>query len=427
MTKALLSKAFKYHKNTLHADDTSLQDIAETYGTPCYVYSASQVLTNYRAYENALGSVMSRAAFTICYACKANGNQAILSLLAKAGAGADIVSAGEMARALKAGIKPDKIVFSGVGKTEAEIDLALKSGLRQINAESEPELALISKIAKRRKVMVDVALRINPNVDAKTHAKITTGKKENKFGIDIDLAPALFKRARKLPNIRLSGVAVHIGSQLTSLAPFKRAYTRLAQLVVSLRKAGHDISRVDLGGGIGITYRHETPPDLYMYALMVRDIFAPLNVHLYFEPGRAILGNAGVLLTRVVQIKQGTAKRFVIVDAAMNDLLRPALYDAYHAIAPVKHKAGKAQLCDVVGPVCETGDTFLKDEKLPSLAAGDLVAMLNAGAYGSVMASTYNARPLAGEVLVSGNKHSRIRRAQSVDDLIKQDIVPAWI
>lgn len=418
---------FAYRGQQLFAEDTALADIAKTYGTPCYVYSASRMRDNFQRYDQALARVLGRGAYTICYACKANSNQAVLELLRREGAGADIVSVGEMQRALAAGIDPAKIIFSGVGKTAADIDAALKAGVLHINIESEPELDLIAAVAKKRRVTVQVAVRVNPNVDARTHAKITTGKKENKFGIDIAAVPALFRRAGKMPHVALSGVAVHIGSQLTSLAPFKRAYQRLAQLVKRLRADGHDITRVDLGGGIGISYRGETPPDLNLYALMVRDIFGDMGVKIYLEPGRSIVGDAGVLLSQVVQIKQGEAKTFAIIDAGMNDLLRPALYDAYHGLTPVAKKSGRKQAYDVVGPVCESSDKFLTSEPLPPLAVGDFVVLRDAGAYGAVMGSAYNTRPLAGEVLVDGKKHARIRRQQSVEDLIAQDIVPKWL
>lgn len=423
----MIPTTFTYRNRALFVEDVSLATLAKTYGTPLYVYSAAQVRANYRAYNDALNRALGKDRFTICYACKANGNQAVLALLQREGAGADIVSGGEMQRALAAGIPADKIIFSGVGKTAEDIDAALAAGVVHINVEAEGEIALIAQIAKKRRVTAQIAVRVNPNVDAKTHAKITTGKKENKFGIDIDEVPALFARARKHSHVQMNGVAVHIGSQLTSLAPFKRAYQRLATLIVALRKKGHDITRVDLGGGIGISYKDETPPDLNLYALMVRDIFEPLGVHLCLEPGRSIVGNAGVLLSRVVQLKPGHGKTFAIIDAGMNDLLRPALYDAYHGILPVQQTSGRKKLYDVVGPVCETSDTFLTGEQLAPLAVDDLVVLRNAGAYGAVMGSTYNARPLAGEVLVDGKNHARIRTQQSVQDLIKQDIVPKWV
>lgn len=415
-----------YKKNDLYMEDVALADVADQYGTPLYCYSAAQITRNYQAYHDAFAQVADAGSVTICYATKANSNVAVLKLLGSLGAGADIVSGGEMARALAAGIPPGKIVFSGVGKSETELEDAIRKNIFQINVESEEELALINAIATRRKKTVAVSIRVNPNVDAKTHAKITTGKKENKFGIDIDRAPALYKRAKAMKGINALGVAVHIGSQLTSLAPFKRAYQRVATLVELLRKQGHTISRVDLGGGIGITYKDEVPPDLTFYALMVRDIIMPLNVHVVLEPGRAIVGNAGVLLSRVRHVKHGTGKKFLILDAAMNDLMRPSLYDAYHAVLPLKKGRGST-VYDVVGPVCETGDTFLTNEKLPPMKDGDLVAIMTSGAYGAVMSSNYNTRPLAPEVLVHGKKTDLIRRVQTVEDLIRNDIIPAWI
>lgn len=417
------SQNLHYKKNAFFIEDVELARVADTFGTPTYCYSARQITQNYDAYRMALASVTDEKNFTICYACKANSNLAVLRLLQRLGAGADIVSGGELARARKAGIAPKKIVYSGVGKSAEELKTAISMGLFQINVESEHELELISKIATALKKTVDVAIRVNPNVDAKTHAKITTGRKENKFGIDIEKAPALYRRARKMKGIAPVGVAVHIGSQLTSLAPFKRAYARVADLVKTLRKQGCAISRIDLGGGIGITYKDETPPDLYLYALLVRDIILPLGVHVIIEPGRSIVGNAGVLLSRVVNVKQGAGKKFLIIDAAMNDLMRPALYGAYHAVRPCK-KAQGALRYDVVGPVCETGDTFLTDAALPKLKAGDLVALMAGGAYGAAMSSNYNTRPLPAEVLVQGNRSALVRRRQTVEELMKNDIIP---
>lgn len=415
-----------YKKNALFMEGVALEKIVAAYGTPVYCYSATQIESNYNAYRRALARVMPEEQFTICYACKANSNLAVLRLLQKLGAGADIVSGGELYRARKAGIPAAKTVFSGVGKTDDEIEAAVKAGLFQVNVESAHELETISRIARKHRKTVRVALRVNPNVDAKTHAKITTGKKENKFGVDIRHAPALFDRARRLPNLEPVGVAMHIGSQLTSLAPFGRAYMRIAELVRLLRRQGHEISRVDLGGGIGITYKDEMPPDLSLYALLIRDIILPLDVHVVIEPGRSIVGNAGVLLSRTVQVKEGRDKKFLIIDAAMNDLLRPSLYGAYHEIVPLRKTAGKA-IYDVVGPVCETGDTFLKDERLPNLKAGDLVSIMTSGAYGAVMSSNYNTRPLAPEVLVKGNRFALVRAVQSVADLVRNDRIPDWV
>lgn len=415
-----------YTRNALHMEGVALDKIAATFGTPVYCYSAAQITHNFNAYRDAFARVTDLKNLTICYACKANGNLAVMRLLGSLGAGADIVSGGELARALAAKIPAKKIVFSGVGKSVEELETAIKKGIFQINVESEKELVLIDKLSTKLKKVTAVAIRVNPNVDAKTHAKITTGKKENKFGIDIDKAPALYKKALKMKGVAAVGVAVHIGSQLTTLTPFERAYQRVATLVKTLRKQGNDITRVDLGGGIGITYKDETPPDLTFYALMVRDVIMPLNVHIILEPGRSIVGNAGVLLTRVRHVKEGRDKKFLILDAAMNDLMRPALYDAYHAVLPLRKKAGSVTY-DVVGPVCETGDTFLMNEKLPPMKEGDLAAIMSAGAYGAVMSSTYNTRPLAPEVLVHGKTFSLIRKVQTVKDIIAQDIVPDWM
>lgn len=415
-----------YKNKKLHIEDVALETLADKYGTPLYCYSAAQITHNFNAYRDAFLKVAAADAFTICYATKANSNIAVLKLLGSLGAGADIVSGGEMARALAAGIPASKIVFSGVGKSEEELRAAIGKGIFQINVESEEELAQISAIAQKMKKKVAVSIRVNPDVDAKTHAKITTGKKENKFGVDIDRAPALYKKALKMKGIEAVGVAVHIGSQLTSLTPFKRAYERVAELVLKLRKQGNNITRVDLGGGIGITYKDEVPPDLNFYALMVRDIIMPLNVHVVMEPGRSIVGNAGVLLSRVRGVKKGASKKFLILDAAMNDLMRPALYDAYHAIWPARQAAAK-DMYDVVGPVCETGDTFHINEKLPTLKSGDVVALMTSGAYGAVMSSNYNTRPLAAEVLVSGKKSALIRKPQTVQDLLKMDQIPEWL
>lgn len=418
---------FTYKNKKLHIEDVALEKIAAAAGTPVYCYSASAIEENYLSYLNAFCRVLPPQDFTICYATKANSNVAVLKLLKTLGAGADIVSGGELLRARKAGIPPAKIVYSGVGKSAEELETAIRAGLMQINVESSDELRLISKIAGKLRKTVHVAIRINPNVDAKAHAKTTTGKKENKFGIDIDLAPAAYKLAASLPHIKADGVAVHIGSQITQISPYTRAYKCVADLVRLLRRQGHDINRVDIGGGIGIVYREEKLPSLDAYADMVAKIIAPLDVHIIMEPGRSIVGNAGVLLTKVVQVKKGTAKTFVILDAAMNDLIRPTLYDAYHAILPCRDKGSKKIVCDIVGPVCETGDTFLTNHAIAPMAAGDLAAIMSAGAYGAVMSSTYNTRPLVAEVLVRGNRFSIIRKAIPPEEIVGRDIVPAWV
>jgi diaminopimelate decarboxylase len=419
---------FSYKKNELHIEGVPLSAVAAKFGTPAYVYSATALRENFMAYRTALRNVTNEKNFTVCYAVKSNSNQSVLRLLGNLGAGADVVSGGELHRALQAAIPAGKIVYSGVGKSEAELAEAVRRNLLQINVESEGELELISKIAVKQGITVRVALRVNPDVDAKTHKKITTGKKENKFGIDLDLAPKAYARAKALPGIDPSGVAVHIGSQLLSLAPYKKAYKRVAELVKTLRKKGIDIRTVDLGGGIGIPYRDgEKRPDLDSYAEIIHDIILPLGVHVVIEPGRSISGDAGVLLTRVLNVKKTPHKTFVILDAAMNDLLRPALYDAHHAVLPVARTSERKILCDIVGPVCETGDTFHLDTRLQPMKAGDLCAIMTAGAYGAVMSSTYNTRPLAPEVLVRGENMSLVRKVQTVEDIISADLVPGWV
>lgn len=418
-----------YKNGKLHMENLPLEEVAEKHGTPLYCYSTEQIADNFHAYQKAMRNITTDDKFTICYACKANGNQAILKVLDRLGAGADVVSGGEMYRAFKAGMKANKIVFSGVGKTEEELTKAIKNGLLQINVESESELNMISKVAAKESKNVNIAFRVNPDVNAKTHAKITTGMKENKFGIDIKAAPALYLKAKGMPGIMPVGVAVHIGSQLTELAPFEEAFKRIAALVVELRNQGNTITTVDVGGGVGITYKNEVPPDINQYAALIRDIILPLNVHVILEPGRSIVGNAGVLLTRVLNVKEGHDKKFVIVDAAMNDLMRPSLYDAYHAILPCNEPSSNAPktLCDVVGPVCETGDTFLTDEQFPAVKEGHLLSIMTSGAYGAVMSSNYNARPLVPEVLVSDDQSDLIRKAQKIEDLVNNDIIPDWL
>lgn len=414
-------------KGVLTVEDTPLARVAETAGTPTYCYSTARLTANLAAWQGAMDGLKNPKGFTICYAVKANGNQAILRLLARLGAGADIVSGGELARARAAKIPGKRIVYSGLGKTDAELTAAIKTGLLQINVESETELARISRLAVALKTTARVALRVNPDVDARTHAKITTGRKGNKFGIDIDQAAAIYDRARRLPGIEARGVAVHIGSQLLSLNPYARAYRRVAALVRDLRSRGHVIDTVDLGGGLGVAYKGETPPTPAAYAEIVRRTILPLGVHIVVEPGRSLVADAGLLLSRVIDVKKTPHKTFVVLDAAMNDLMRPALYDAYHAILPCRPARGGTVVCDVVGPVCESSDVFLSGARLPRLKTGDLVAIMTAGAYGAAMSSTYNARPLAAEVLVSGRKIAVVRPRKSVADLIAEDAVPAWL
>lgn len=418
---------FEYRDGVLYAEDVPLPVIAGRVGTPFYVYATATMVRHFRVFRAALDR--HRLDALVCYAVKANTNQAVIATLAAEGAGADVVSGGELARARAAGVPPGRIVFSGVGKTAEEMAQALAQGVNQINVESVPELEALSAAATAAGREAPVALRVNPDVDARTHAKITTGKAENKFGIDIADAPALYDRLATLPGLQAVGVALHIGSQLTDLAPFRTAFGHAADLVRDLRGRGHDIRQLDLGGGLGVPYEADIPPEPDAYAAMVAETVGDLGCRLIFEPGRVLVANAGVLVTRVLYVKEGRARRFVIVDAAMNDLIRPAMYDAFHAIEPVVAPAGTADLApaDVVGPVCETGDTFARDRLLPPLAAGDLVAIRSAGAYGAVMASTYNTRPLVPEVMVNGGHWAEIRPRPAVADLIALDRLPPWL
>jgi diaminopimelate decarboxylase len=416
---------FAYRDGVLHAEGISVAHIAEAIGTPFYLYSAASLRARYHAFAEAFAAERP----LICFAVKANSNLAVLRLLARLGAGADVVSEGELRRALAAGIPPTRIIFSGVGKTASELEAALAAGIRQINVESIPELRRLSAIAASRRQTAQVALRVNPDVDALTHAKISTGKKESKFGIDIDDAVDTYSLAAALPGVNPVGVAVHIGSQLLDLAPFRRAFGRVAELILELRGAGFAVTRLDLGGGLGIRYHAENPPKPSAYAALVREIFGTLDVDMAFEPGRVLCGPSGLLVARVVYVKDGATKRFVIVDAAMNDLIRPALYDAWHDIMPVRLPAAGALLipADVVGPVCETGDTFATGRDLPPLAEDDLVALTNAGAYGAVMSSTYNSRLLVPEVLVSDDHFTVIRPRPSFEAMLGMDVVPEWL
>ncbi|HWT96852.1 MAG TPA: diaminopimelate decarboxylase [Terriglobales bacterium] len=416
---------FPYVNGQLHIEGVAVAKIAEAVGTPFYCYSTAALTDHYQAYMAALKGLDA----TVYYSLKANSNQAVIATLAKLGAGGDVVSVGEMYRALKAGIPASKIVFAGVGKTREELSEALKAGIHQINVESEGELEALSEIATALGKEAVIALRINPDIDAKTHAKISTGKSENKFGIDIDHAAQIYSRAAHMPGIRVAGIACHIGSQLTDIAPYRAAFTRIAELVTSLRRAGLPVERVDLGGGVGIVYRDEQVIDLADYAKLVREIIAPLGCAIELEPGRSIVGNAGLLVSRVINVKRGVSRDFVILDAAMNDLIRPTLYEAYHDIIPVTQPGDVAPVAriDVVGPVCETGDRFAEQRALPPLKMDDLVAICSAGAYGSVMSSTYNTRLPAAEVLVKGDAFQVVRPRPSYDAIIGQDSLPAWL
>ncbi|HET7594933.1 MAG TPA: diaminopimelate decarboxylase [Stellaceae bacterium] len=419
------SPDFAYRGGELHAESVPLARIAAAVSTPFYCYSSAALEGRYRRFTAAFAD---RRAL-LCYAMKANSNLAVIRTLARLGAGADVVSEGEFRRALAAGVPASKIVFSGIGKTESELAFAVNAGAHQINVESEPELRLLSTVAARLGKTASIAVRVNPDVDARTHAKIATGKRENKFGIDLAHAADALRLAATLPGVEPVGLAVHIGSQLTELAPFELAFTRVVELTRRLRGEGMALKRLDLGGGLGIRFRHETPPAIEDYAAMVKRVTDGLDVELAFEPGRWIVGNAGVLVSRVLHVKDGVTRRFVVVDAAMNDLIRPALYDAWHEIVPVLAPAGGAaqQPMDVVGPICETGDSFAAQRSLPPLVSGDLVALLSAGAYGAVMSSSYNTRPLVPEVLVRGDAFAVIRPRPSYDQILSQDKMPEWL
>ena len=416
---------FQYRDGRLCAEAVPLARIAEEVGTPFYCYATATIERHYRVFADAFAGLDA----TICYAVKANSNIAVIGTLARLGAGADVVSAGELKRALAAGVPPGRIVFSGIGKTGDEMAAALKAGVLQINVESEPELDVLGEVAGSLGVDAPVAIRINPDVDAGTHQKIATGKSENKFGIEWTRARAVYSRAAAMPAISVVGVAVHIGSQVTDLAPFREAYVRMRDLVAMLRADGHPIERLDLGGGLGIPYGDEVTPTPEEYAATVKSAIADLDCHIILEPGRVIVGNAGVLVTRVVHVKEGATRTFVIVDAAMNDLLRPALYNAAHAIVPVIEAAAGTELMevDVVGPICETADTFGSGRLLPAMKAGDLLAVRTAGAYGAVMASTYNARPLVPETLVKDATYAVVRERMSVDDMLARESFPPWL
>jgi diaminopimelate decarboxylase len=417
-----------YRGGQAHVEGVALSRVAAAVGTPCYVYSRSALIETYRAFARALDGMNA----TICYAVKANGNLAVVRTFGALGAGADVVSLGEMKRAIQAGIPASRIVFSGVGKTADEIGAALAAGILQFNVESADELDLLARLAAAQGTRAAVALRVNPDVDAKTHEKITTGKKGNKFGIDIAQAPAVAERARTLPAIEFEGLACHIGSQLTAVAPFRQAFARLAELTRALRGRGIPVNRLDLGGGIGIAYGNdgrEPVIPLADYAAAVAETVGNLGCRLVFEPGRALVGNAGLLLTRVIGVKDGEARRFVIVDAAMNDLVRPAMYGAHHLIRPVRQpKPGAVESpVDVVGPICESSDQFAAQRTLPPVVADDLLVLLSCGAYGFVMASTYNMRPLAAEVMVEGDRFAEIRPRQTYEALLGADRLPDWM
>ena len=406
---------FAYRDGRLFAEDVDLTALADEVGTPVYVYSEATLRRHFRVFADAFSGTDALVAYSV----KANSNIAVLKVLASEGAGADVVSGGELARALRAGIEPQKIVFSGVGKSRDEIEAALDAGILQFNVESAPELSAIDTIAQAKKMKAPIALRVNPDVAAGGHKKISTGKKEDKFGVAWGEARNLYAAARSMNGIAVQGVDIHIGSQIDDLAPFEAAFNKVAGLISDLRADGCTIDTLDLGGGLGIPYGEgSVPPHPDEYAALIKRVTAPLGVRLVFEPGRMIAGNSGILLSRVIYVKEGEAKKFLIIDAGMNDLVRPAMYDAYHDIWPVAESTTEKTDYDVVGPVCETGDLFARDRALPPIKDGDLVALMSAGAYGAVQASQYNTRPLIPEVLVNGSKYSVIRRRPTFDEMM---------
>ncbi len=418
-----MSAGFHRRAGALWCDGVPLARLARDHGTPAWVYSQSVLETRWKTFAAAMADLDP----TVCYALKANSNQAVIGTFAALGAGADIVSIGEFARARAAGIPARKIVFAGVGKTPGEMAVALKAGILQFNVESEPELAALAEVARSLGRTASVALRVNPDVDAKTHRKITTGKSENKFGIELAHARAIALANRRTKGIRIEALATHIGSQITDVTPYRAAFARVAGLAKDLRAEGVGLTRLDFGGGLGVVYRNETPPDLSAYAAAVRAAVKGTGFGLVLEPGRWMVADAGVLLARVVYVKHGGAKRFAILDAAMNDLIRPTLYEAWMAVEPVaKPRAGARRAYDIVGPVCESGDYIALGRDMPRLADGDLVAIRQAGAYGAVMSSTYNARPLAPELLVKGRNVAVVRERQTVEALIALDRPAPW-
>lgn len=417
---------FLYQNGELHAEGVAIKDIAAKVGTPFYVYSTATLTRHFQLFQEALNGL----GHLICFAVKSNSNQAVLSHMAALGAGMDVVSGGEYMRAKAAGVPGDKIVFSGVGKTEEEMRLALEGGIRQFNVESEPEMARLSRVALSLSVTAPITVRVNPDVDAKTHEKISTGRKEDKFGIPIARAREVYALAASLPGLEVIGIDVHIGSQLTDLEPFEIAYTKVAELTEQLRADGHTIRRLDLGGGLGIPYErsNSAPPLPIEYGEVIKRTVGHLGCEIEIEPGRLISGNAGLLVASTIYVKNGEDRDFLILDAAMNDLIRPAMYGSYHDIVPVVEPAPGAEQSpyDIVGPVCESGDTFAKQRNLPPMQEADLIAFRSAGAYGAVMSSEYNTRPLIPEVLVNGDQFAVIRARPSFDDMINRDTIPQW-
>ena len=419
---------FHYTHGQLACEDVALAKIADEVGTPVYVYSTATLERHYQVLAKSFGGLDA----LICFAVKANSNQAVLATLARLGAGMDVVSEGELRRARSAGVPASKIIFAGVGKTKAEMAFAIEEGILGFNVESEPELFALSEVASALGTTAKIAIRVNPDVDAKTHAKISTGKAENKFGVPYADARALYAEAAKLPGIKVSGIHMHIGSQITDLQPFRDAFRLLRELAIDLKKDGIALEHLDIGGGLGVPYRganSDVPPHPDEYAAIVKEQLGDLGLKIALEPGRMIVGNAGVLVTRVTYVKEGNDKTFTIVDAAMNDLIRPTLYEAHHDIWPVEEaKSAMAPIQqDIVGPVCETGDFLAEDRALPPFVAGDLIAVMTAGAYGAVMSSTFNTRLLVPEVLVKGDAYAVVRPRPSYDDLIGADKLPGWL
>ena len=410
---------FDYREGRLYVEGIPVEEVAEQVQTPVYCYSASALRQNYQSYTDHFDPANS----LVCFAVKANSNQAVIGALGDMGAGADVVSEGELRRALLAGIPAQRIVYSGVAKTPAEMRYALQQDIYQFNVESEPELELLNQVAIAEGRQAPIAFRINPDIDARTHEKISTGKASNKFGISWKRAREAYSRAAELPGIRVQGIDIHIGSQLTELLPFEAAFRCLADLTTELRGLGHDISVLDIGGGLGIDYADgdQLPPQISDYAALAVDILGNLGCRIIVEPGRSLVGDIGILVSRVIYVKQGERDRFLIIDAGMNDLLRPSMYDAYHEIVPCEIRQGEPVTYQVVGPICETGDTFAHGRKLPPMHSGDLLAIKNSGAYGAVMASSYNTRPLVPEVLVDGDKLTVIRRRPGFEELINFD------
>ena len=418
---------FLYRDGVLHAEDVPVAEIAAAVGTPFYVYSTATLERHFKLFDAALDGLD----HLVCFAMKSLSNQAVLKVLADAGAGMDVVSGGEYCRARAAGVPGEKIVFSGVGKTAEEMCVALKGGIRQFNVESEPEMEVMSRVATEVGVEAPITVRVNPDVDAKTHAKIATGKSENKFGIPISRAREVYAMAAALPGLKVIGIDVHIGSQLTELEPFELAYKKVAELTEQLRADGHEITRLDLGGGLGIPYvrSNEAPPLPMDYGALIKRTVGHLGCEIEIEPGRLISGNAGLMVSKVIYVKEGEDRKFLIIDGAMNDLIRPAMYEAHHDIVPVVEPAAGVEPAtyDIVGPVCESGDTFAKGRMMAVVGADDLIAFRSAGAYGAVMASEYNSRPLIPEVLVKGDQFAVIRPRPTFDEMIARDTLPSWL